>query len=708
MEISPESLRPAVRPILTCLFLSLFFSAATAEAADLTRRRAEPVIISGSRLPAFDGVPVERIVAYVKRPGEWVEIPHQVDERSTQNLKFNLPTACQYTHDPCELAYVLNGLEGNGLDQNDEFVFVARDASSTTASSGSWVGVPGTDTLTTRYRVAVNDTVNNETAYVYLYAWLRAPDHQPGIADYVRWDLPGTGACNAAGDPSCGWLRSGDSGSISDRPRLNLFFAGNWSAEAACIKPYSDDTTCAVSDVTHNLLDLSKWATELPLETEHGWDAACRAFLGVKDGSVRVIRRTQGAQSGRYTTKTEKFYGTWLEQIVNLRVHSIGAITMTLDHTTTNPGNPGAESPSLLFTRTYSAANGSTRADVIDASLSATPAGAWDDWIQIDFSRGTYVSWIDQPREFPSAVRTFNYADSSSGGGSNENQTPIRFGQAGTRFAGTSCLPSSEDLTCNPSDPESPSLAFRRFVRTLVPLAVDTPSPPTSIYKSEEGEELQNYRAAPLSVAPAPEIFNADPLPSPVFPCSPTLVGSTTDSGETASLELTLNGCDPSWVSARLYRGTTPGIYGFIADVGPTATYSDAQASPGKTYRYIARARTNTGVLGPASAEVVLSPTDTTLPPSPANVTAFSPVPSTIVAQWTETLSKDVSGFFAKSATTHGGPYSKLNLAPIGPCDGNQIVVLNLQHGQTYYLVVTAVDAAGNESLPSVEVSVTP
>lgn len=74
-----------------------------------------------------------------------------------------------------------------------------------------------------------------------------------------------------------------------------------------------------------------------------------------------------------------------------------------------------------------------------------------------------------------------------------------------------------------------------------------------------------------------------------------------------------------------------------------------------------------------------------------------------VTVTW-EPSTSAVTGYFIYSSAQSGGPYSKLNGAPI--C-GNSYVDATVQAGHTYFYVVTAVDANGVESVFSNEASAT-
>jgi fibronectin type 3 domain-containing protein len=67
----------------------------------------------------------------------------------------------------------------------------------------------------------------------------------------------------------------------------------------------------------------------------------------------------------------------------------------------------------------------------------------------------------------------------------------------------------------------------------------------------------------------------------------------------------------------------------------------------------------------------------------------------TVSLRWTGSTSTNVAGYNIYRATTSGGPYTKVNSAPIV---GVSYLDIAVQAGQTYYYRTTAVDGNNNES----------
>lgn len=123
----------------------------------------EPVVISGASTPDFSGLATEDLFLYAYSQNSWQVIPFQIDERSTRN---------RFT-EPDSLA---------GLDDNDEIVFMAKDAGD--KAEGTWISNIESQAFP-RYELAVSSADGGE-AWVYLY---HIPANQPAFSpvDYVEY-----------------------------------------------------------------------------------------------------------------------------------------------------------------------------------------------------------------------------------------------------------------------------------------------------------------------------------------------------------------------------------------------------------------------------------------------------------------------------------------------------------------------------------------
>lgn len=711
--------RKAIRAVFVIVALLVLGGIELPISAGITIRTQEPIVLEAAQFPAFEGVALDRIRLYVYTATGWARIPAQIDEWEVDDLYDNISdSGCRYEHEACELGYVLQGVNGDGFTAAfpaDELAFMARDVVGVMKRTNYWVGTPGLTTMNVRYQILVKDHDSGETGYVYAYAWITDPPTNP-IADYVRWDeSTASDPCTIAEHSTCGWFRSNDVGSIANTPRFNVFYSGKWAMETVCVKPYANDTTCTVNDSQRNILDITKWRTTNPRETEHGWDSHCATFLGVKDGPVRVLRRTQGAASGKFTTKLDVFYGTWLEETVNLRVHEIGSIRIANDHRSINPDPEHAgegEDPKHVFTMTKSSLDPvnypNVAMDEMNAEQPMPAIGEFGDWLQIDTSRGTYLQFIREDRQIPDAQRSFDYLDYPQSE-THENQVGMTYGQFGHVISGAEdCLGDTQDFECRELNPEAPDLNFARLVRTLIPLAVDAPSGNPLQFRSEEGAKYETYRTnKPLVAAVYEQQYAETPGdPTPVNPCKPTLGGTADPNGDSVNLNVGTSQCDPGIVGSQIYRGYIPGSYSLIKDIGARAAHWDLSVLPGVTYRYVARTYDRDGALGPNSDELVLTTVDTEAPPVPTGIAAVAG-PEAVTVSWSDPGGGDLRGVQVYISTTPGSGFVQTEPDPV-QCGGTSRTITGLSAGQNYFFVVRSIDGVGNESDDSVEVSAVP
>ncbi|GAB4108343.1 MAG: N-acetylmuramoyl-L-alanine amidase [Phycisphaeraceae bacterium] len=91
--------------------------------------------------------------------------------------------------------------------------------------------------------------------------------------------------------------------------------------------------------------------------------------------------------------------------------------------------------------------------------------------------------------------------------------------------------------------------------------------------------------------------------------------------------------------------------------------------------------------------------------PGPPSALAAIPGNNSVILDWADNTEPDLAGYNIYRATVSGGPYTKLNSTPVALSQFTDNTVTN---GTLYFYQVTAVDTDDNESVPSLEVSVTP
>ena len=150
-------------------------------------------------------------------------------------------------------------------------------------------------------------------------------------------------------------------------------------------------------------------------------------------------------------------------------------------------------------------------------------------------------------------------------------------------------------------------------------------------------------------------------------------------------------------------RSTTPGgPYSYRGGVYDRRFY-DLGVAPFTTYYYVIMAVDLGGDESAYSAETSATTSGDTVPPAaPTNLTA-TPGDGVVFLDWDDNTEPDLMTYVIYRATTSGGPYEEVdNDDPSGFPD------YGVTNGTTYYYVVTAMDAAQNESGYSNEASATP
>jgi hypothetical protein len=135
-----------------------------ADAANTLVRALDPVVVLGSAMPDFAGVPLAQFFVYKYSGGAWSQIPWQFDE---------VVGSAIVSSD--------NGL----LDAQDQLVFMAADAGDQ-APAHAWLADASAATFP-RYELQVNDPLNaTQHAWVYVY---RSQTLISTISnDYVTYD----------------------------------------------------------------------------------------------------------------------------------------------------------------------------------------------------------------------------------------------------------------------------------------------------------------------------------------------------------------------------------------------------------------------------------------------------------------------------------------------------------------------------------------
>jgi len=161
--------------LTACALLMAALLAPPAPAQTFTQdRQYEPVQMAAFNFADFSGdiAPVNQLFMYAYRGGVWQQIPFQIDERGLEVVGSD------------SIANSYFGLKDGLLDDNDQLLFMARDAGEQ-AAFWNWIADASARTFP-RYEIRLIDPLTSREAYVYLHRSVSlTPD--PAVASYMRY-----------------------------------------------------------------------------------------------------------------------------------------------------------------------------------------------------------------------------------------------------------------------------------------------------------------------------------------------------------------------------------------------------------------------------------------------------------------------------------------------------------------------------------------
>jgi hypothetical protein len=288
-----------LRRILGACALSVLTAPALAASLP-AERRSEPVIVRGDQVRELAATSTREIAVFrFDTATGWHPVAHQVDERRMTGL---WPGAI--CPEQCEERYVFDGDEGNGLDADDEIVFMASSLGD--KASERPVHTPA------GFEIEVSIPGKRIAGYVYVFAMPAAGKPAvPGAVSYSRTVL----------DPS-----REDTTITTDKYRIH--FSRLWVLDdLASLPGAGGDGTDLLDQWKGRAYDRSlRGETEDVVGLCGGWSNPAphwgrHTYLGHIAGPVRAIRGVQGACSWPNLTRYDIFYPDMAEMTVNLRGH---------------------------------------------------------------------------------------------------------------------------------------------------------------------------------------------------------------------------------------------------------------------------------------------------------------------------------------------------------------------------------------------------
>lgn len=692
------------------------------------QRPIDPVVIPGSEAPGLLGTPNDRIHLYRWNGAAFSPLPFQIDEIGLVDLLgyLGLPQHCPVSGFDssaavCENNYLFddqgNAAGNHTFDVLDELVFMARDAG-LRAPVSAWINGNVADT---RYEITIRNQhlsggLLEDTAVAWVYAFVWQESHDPESSrNYVQWESqledPDRDEDCATGDfitlrgqKSCGWARGNLDPQTGQavHATLDAHWIGHNTLNRLKIRPVNGEVSLDLVD----RVKLRIGQQDGPRESEGAWDiAGCPRFHGIKKppadySPIRIVRVAQGNLSGATTTRVDWYYGTHLRTRYRLRVHSgAGPLFFYLDLL-------AATTPGALFTKLFPP--GGSSADVINGQgADHSPAGQYDspgptvwNWNQVNTSPGSISTFIRETRPLIFTGSPVHYYDDS---GAPTPQIPAdvpeyepeRIGMNGTIWNGVSL--DMQDRSCNNLLPDDPQKLWREVDFFVIP--------------NDGGRNATTYRSWlewPLQSAVAAQQRPVGGLPNPCRYLS-VLGFSDPQNGFSADLLAAaspIGDCDQALVGFLLFRAEGLGNFRFLGRFSPGAVFTDASVRHGTAYRYRVYALNNRGESGPPSSPVTIHIQDIQSPEPPSAVDVAA-LPQGAHLCWAGSTSRDVVGYDILASGASGGPYTKINSVML-PLVAREWIVSGLEAGNTYYVVLQAVDWSGNRSENSLEVEVTP
>lgn len=296
-------------------------SSVAARGVTLARDR-DPVVLTGSELPALVGLGVDAVVAF-RYAGGWLQIPMQIDERKVVDYR----DVYNGVVDPgiTTLAYAdpdtYCGADTDPtFDADDELVFMARDAGD---HAGVGAGLPSGIAGTTGVEIKIRDPLDAGLGYVYLFVsdGSLTPDAGQDYIAYTFNLLAGSYIPNY--DTSNG---PNPEDSVVTSAYYGMHFSDRW---------IRDETSVLAGGATGvDILDRHKdlFYPGVCGRSEDTFSDGEGAFFVNKDGPVRALRSYMGANSGPLTQRIHRFYEQRHDSTTHLRVHPISGMLDFYDY----------------------------------------------------------------------------------------------------------------------------------------------------------------------------------------------------------------------------------------------------------------------------------------------------------------------------------------------------------------------------------------
>jgi hypothetical protein len=362
-------------------------------------RPDDPVVMTGSQLPALQDVAAGDVVAFRWVNG-WDQVPVQVDERKQVDF------GTVYNSTPMGFVTTVYADPGtftgadadSDVDADDELAFMARDLGAEAPGDSA----PPTGVVAgSGVKVRVRSTLGGETREAWIYLFERSGGLDPGAGErYVSYDFQLlSGAYKTTYK-----LQDGPNpeNTTVTTPFYASHFSDRWLHDQIRVKAGNASQVDVLDRAKARLIPGNCGRSEDTFNDAEG------AFIANRSGPVRAIRSYIGANSGPLSQREHVFYERRQDIRTFLRVHAVPGPLDYFDYSSAaigmtyrNNNNPGGVT--------------------IDGVPDSVSAGRLT-WESVDGPQGGLSMVHTLQTDIPGLSPTSYYLDDSTPGGGAETQ----------------------------------------------------------------------------------------------------------------------------------------------------------------------------------------------------------------------------------------------------------------------------------------------
>ena len=402
--------------------------------AAIADRGGDAVVLKGADLSDLVGTEPGKIVGFAW-DGKWQQIPVQVDERHTVDVRQlypegNFPPYVGDNTPDFDLEVYADPKTLSGADQDatfdadDELTFMGGDAGA--PINGSSVTAPAGVDPASAVSVAVNDPISGEGGAVYLFEATGDLDPSAG-KDYVDYEFKLTNltGTQTLKDDYGYFSQFNPEDSTVKTDDYELHSIDRWMEDEMKITmgnstgvdildrevAQATKTGCGRSEYTFS----GRWTQDTSPGNDGNTDTE-GTYVAVIDGPVRAIRSYMGANSGPYVQREHVYYQDHEQNTIFLRVHPMLDLYSWTDY-----------SPAAIG-MTYRDLKNTGGVPVDGNPDTITPAGTADvangayAWQQLSGPQGSVSTVVGSDTDIPNPNFGTYYLDDSTPTASNEVQ----------------------------------------------------------------------------------------------------------------------------------------------------------------------------------------------------------------------------------------------------------------------------------------------